>query len=438
MKLVSGLVLLTLAVASDAVADSDAWTTNGPPGGPNAVVVDPGDSSLVYTDVARSANSGATWQPYSIHSPTYAVAAGPSHTVYVGSGEIYLSQDAGATWALIYSGISNSPGVPFSGTVFNGLFVDPNSPSTLSGTATEFLFARPVNLLFERSSDGGRTWAALNVPNIGGFFSGVGSVAVDPKTPGTLYVSVSGSPGGAFKSTDFGDTWTQLPIPGFSVLAIDPQRPSTLYANSYASLVLMRSADGGATFQSVQSNFEISQLIVSPTDSNCLIGRSSGGVIESKDGGTSFQTITNNLVGPTSLAIDPSGGFLYAATPTGVYRSAVDSGALWLNAPHPFTVTLSAIDPHTGTTGPGVATQVNDLWGYFSIPAITNNPSNPEVFVKLLDGAAINGEYWFFYGGLTTLEYTLTVTDAATGKQKTYTKPAGSECGGADTAAFGP
>ena len=69
------------------------------------------------------------------------------------------------------------------------------------------------------------------------------------------------------------------------------------------------------------------------------------------------------------------------------------------------------------------------LWGYFS---------NPEVFVKMLDGTALNGAYWFFYGGLTDLEYTLTVTDVATGKQKTYAKPAGSECGGSDTAAFTP
>ena len=31
----------------------------------------------------------------------------------------------------------------------------------------------------------------------------------------------------------------------------------------------------------------------------------------------------------------------------------------------------------------------------------------------------------------------LTVTDDTTGATKTYTKPAGSECGGSDTAAFG-
>jgi hypothetical protein len=103
-----------------------------------------------------------------------------------------------------------------------------------------------------------------------------------------------------------------------------------------------------------------------------------------------------------------------------------------------FSVSLAATDQRTGRTGPGLPLPVSNILGYFSIPAITNNPGNPEVFVKMLDGTAINGEYWFFYGGLTDLEYTLTVTDEATGRQRTYTKPAGSECGGSDTAAFAP
>ena len=116
------------------------------------------------------------------------------------------------------------------------------------------------------------------------------------------------------------------------------------------------------------------------------------------------------VVRPDSLCGDGSG--LRPSTPR--------TGTLALNAAHPFTVTLSATDPHTGEAAPGVATQVNDLWGYSSIPAITGNPENPEVFVKLLDGTAINGEYCFLSGGLTNLEYTLTVTDATTGIEDLY------------------
>ena len=47
------------------------------------------------------------------------------------------------------------------------------------------------------------------------------------------------------------------------------------------------------------------------------------------------------------------------------------------------------------------------------------SPTNLEVFVKVLDGRAVNGFYWLFYGGLTSLEYTVTVTDVVTGESRT-------------------
>jgi len=101
-----------------------------------------------------------------------------------------------------------------------------------------------------------------------------------------------------------------------------------------------------------------------------------------------------------------------------------------------FRITLSARDPRTGATAPGQALPQNDLFGYFSIPGLTGNAANPEVFVKMLDGRAANGRFWLFYGGLTDLEYTVTVTDTLTGAMKGYTKPGGSACGGFDSSAF--
>lgn len=103
---------------------------------------------------------------------------------------------------------------------------------------------------------------------------------------------------------------------------------------------------------------------------------------------------------------------------------------------HPFTVKLTATDQRTGRTGPGQAIPQNDLFGFFSLPALTQNPDNPEVFVKILDGTPINGEFWVFYGHLTDLIYDLTVTEVATGIVKTYHKDAGNSAGGFDTSGF--
>lgn len=112
---------------------------------------------------------------------------------------------------------------------------------------------------------------------------------------------------------------------------------------------------------------------------------------------------------------------------------------LILNVAHPFSITLSAKDTgRTGNTGTGLAIPENDIFGFFSIPTITGNSSNPEVFVKVIDGRTFNGFYWIFSNGLSDLEYTLTVREVATGATKVYSKTFGSAsaCGTFDTSAF--
>jgi len=53
------------------------------------------------------------------------------------------------------------------------------------------------------------------------------------------------------------------------------------------------------------------------------------------------------------------------------------------------------------------------------------DPANWELLVKVLDGCALNGHYWVFLAGTTTVEYTLTVTDTLTGMAAEYHNPLG-------------
>jgi hypothetical protein len=117
------------------------------------------------------------------------------------------------------------------------------------------------------------------------------------------------------------------------------------------------------------------------------------------------------------------------------------SNTLVLNpsAGHSFNITLLATDQHhNNVTGAGVALPQTDILGYFSLPTLTNNPSIPEVFVKILDARVLTGSYWVFYGHLTDLIYDLTVKDNVTGISKTYHVPAGNPVspGGAWTTDF--
>src|SRR5881275_80395 len=46
--------------------------------------------------------------------------------------------------------------------------------------------------------------------------------------------------------------------------------------------------------------------------------------------------------------------------------------------------------------------------------------SNLELVVKVLDGRPVNGHFWVYYGALSDVEYTITVTDTVTGNRRTY------------------
>lgn len=61
---------------------------------------------------------------------------------------------------------------------------------------------------------------------------------------------------------------------------------------------------------------------------------------------------------------------------------------------------------------------------------------NTELLVKILDGRAINGHWWVFFGSLTNVEFTLTVDDTMTGEQVEYVNPLRNFASRGDTRAF--
>ncbi|HKI06358.1 MAG TPA: fibronectin type III domain-containing protein [Thermoanaerobaculia bacterium] len=53
------------------------------------------------------------------------------------------------------------------------------------------------------------------------------------------------------------------------------------------------------------------------------------------------------------------------------------------------------------------------------------NASNVEVVFKVIDACSARGYFWFFAGGLTNVQTTITVTDTVTNRVKTYVNPQG-------------
>jgi hypothetical protein len=94
-----------------------------------------------------------------------------------------------------------------------------------------------------------------------------------------------------------------------------------------------------------------------------------------------------------------------------------------------FTVKVDWRNPGNSTAGQGVAVPFSKLTGAFHF----GQPSNLELMAKIIDqGERID----FFWGALSDLEYTITVTDTLTGQVKTYHNAGGKYCGGLEVDAF--
>jgi hypothetical protein len=96
-----------------------------------------------------------------------------------------------------------------------------------------------------------------------------------------------------------------------------------------------------------------------------------------------------------------------------------------------FQVQVSWKDP-TGATGMGQTVPLTADTGAFWF----FGPDNLELMIKVLDARLVNGYFWVYYGSLSDVEFTVTVTDTATGAVKTYHNPPGVFGSVADDRAF--
>lgn len=74
-----------------------------------------------------------------------------------------------------------------------------------------------------------------------------------------------------------------------------------------------------------------------------------------------------------------------------------------------------------GRSGTGTLVRLTDDSGYLWF----FDPTNVEAVFKVLNACTLNHAYWFYAGGLTNVQVTITVTDTRTGAAKTYTNPQG-------------
>lgn len=308
--------------------DALEWRNIGPERGGRSIAV-AGSASRPFEyyfgatggGLWKTTDGGQDWEPVTdeaLNSSSVgavAVCEADPDVVYLGMGEVelrgnimqgdgvYKSTDAGETWQ--HLGLEATQAI-------GRVRIDPNDCNRVFVAALGHPFGpNPERGIF-RSLDGGQTWEKVLFVSDS---TGAVDLSMDPNNPNVLYagfwqvyrkpwmLSSGGAESGIFKSTDGGDTWTELtanpglpePPIGKIGVAVSPADPNRVYALIEArGGGVYRSDDGGASWEHVnedrklrQRAFYYTRIYADPQNADVVYALNTG-FYKSVDGGETF------------------------------------------------------------------------------------------------------------------------------------------------------
>ncbi len=312
--------------------------------------------------VFKTIDSGINWFPVSDgFFKTGSVGAidvslSDPNIIYVGMGEspvrgnvsygdgVYKSVDAGKTWKHI--GLADSRHI-------GRVRIHPKNPDVVYVAAMGHLFGANNERGVFRSKDGGKTWEKVlfRTDKAGAF-----DLILDPSNPNVIYATTwqikrtpysleSGGEGSAiYKSTDGGDTWTDISknkgLPagvlgkiGITVSAVNPNRLWAMVEAKQGGLY--RSDDAGENWQIVSNNPQIMQRpwyyfrVYADTQSVDTVYVLNVGFHKSIDGGRTFSTVGTPHSDNHDLWIAPNDNKRMVEGNDGGANVTTDGGANW-------------------------------------------------------------------------------------------------------------
>jgi len=339
--LFSGICVYLLAVmtASSVAAqtydaklyDALRWQNIGPARGGRSTAVAGSDTRpLEYFFGAtggglwKTTDGGTTWDPVtdgqigSASVGAVQVCEANPDVVYIGSGEtqirgniqqgdgVYKSTDAGRTWK--HMGLAETQNIA-------RIRIHPTDCNTVWVAAFGVHSAPNEQRGVFKSVNGGETWRKVLYRDER---SGAADLSIDPNNPAVIYASLweawrkswgmsSGGPGsGLFKSTDFGETWTEITrnaglpqgLIGKIGVALSPAAPYRVWALIEADDGgVYRSDDGGVNWTRTnderrlrQRAFYYTRVYADPQDPEVMYALNTG-LYRSRDGGKTFEGI---------------------------------------------------------------------------------------------------------------------------------------------------
>jgi photosystem II stability/assembly factor-like uncharacterized protein len=328
--------------------------------------------------VWKTTDYGATWRPVSdgyfetASIGAIDVADSDPNVVYVGTGSdgirsnvitgrgVYKSSDAGKSWSFI--------GLRDVGQI-GALTIHPEDPDLVYVAAIGHAFGPGPQRGIYRTKDGGANWEQL-------LFVSDSTGAVDlelaPDDPNEIYAAmwraerkpwtiISGAhEGGIYKSTDGGDSWTQLTnglpagLIGKSDLAVSAADPDRLYVLMEAApdseRGLYRSDDRGASFRLVNIEpgltdrpFYYTNVDADPTNADVVYVNSTR-FYKSEDGGETFRRRSTPHGDNHDMWINPNDPDLYIQSNDGGANVTRDGGGTWSTQRNQPTAELYQVD----------------------------------------------------------------------------------------------
>ncbi|MDQ6786959.1 MAG: glycosyl hydrolase [Acidobacteriota bacterium] len=247
-----------------------------------------------------------------------AVSESDPNVIYVGMGEetvrgnvshgdgVYKSTDSGKTWKFVGLGDTRQ---------ISRVRINPKNPDIVYVAALGHLWANNEQRGIFRSKDGGKTWEKILYRNAE---TGAEDLTFDPNNANTLYASFwqikrtpwsmdSGGAGSSiYKSTDGGDTWTEITrnkglptgILGKICVTVSPVNSQRIWAMVEAKEGgLYRSDDGGDNWQKMSDSPNIKQRpwyfsrVYADTQNADTMYVMNVGVWKSIDGGRNFVSV---------------------------------------------------------------------------------------------------------------------------------------------------
>jgi len=381
--LLASVAAVGVAQDSGAVPQDGAKKDKGPAGGfsalelrqigpfrggrVDAVTGVPGEPLVYYFGgtgggVFKTTDGGHTWHPITDGQIDFgsigsiAVADSDHNVIYVGTGEsairgnashgdgVYKSTDAGQTWKHV--GLEDTQQI-------GQIRIDPHDPNLVYVAAMGHMAGPNADRGVFRSKDGGKTWQKVLFKSDK---AGAVDLAMDATNPRVLYASFwqvvrkpwdfesGGEDSGIWKTTDGGDTWTDLThnpgMPkgvlgriGLAVSPVDPERVWALIEAQDGGIY--RSDDAGKTWTKLngansikQRAWYYSQVFADPKDENTVYAVNTA-FFKSTDGGKTFTTIRNQHGDNHDMWIAPEDPKRFIESSDGGAQISFDGGKSW-------------------------------------------------------------------------------------------------------------